>query len=221
MKHSLRILSLCLISVLALSACTYKPPANSSTSGNKNNAVQSVTSAALHTPKALSEDKTYTAVIEIADYGTIKILLDQKSAPISAANFAELARDGFYNGLTFHRIMKDFMMQGGCPLGNGTGNPGYSIKGEFAANGVENNLKHTRGAVSMARSNAPDSAGSQFFIVHETSSFLDGRYAVFGYVTEGMDVVDAVCNTAEPTDNNGTIPKASQPVITSITIHEA
>ncbi len=218
MKQTLRILSLCLVLMLALSACTYKPTTFTSGTDNQNGTKDNGT---LHTPAALDENKTYTAVIDLADYGTIKILLDQKSAPISAANFVELARDGFYNGLTFHRIMKGFMMQGGCPLGNGLGDPGYSIKGEFAANGVENNLKHTRGAVSMARSNAPDSAGSQFFIVHETSDFLDGNYAVFGYVTEGLDIVDAVCNTAEPTDNNGTIPKTAQPVITSITILEA
>lgn len=219
MKQTLRILSLCLILVLALSACTYKPTTfTSGTSENQNAAENNV---ALHTPAALDENKTYTAVIEVANYGTIKVLLDQKSAPISAANFVELARDGFYDGLTFHRIIEGFMMQGGCPLGNGTGNPGYSIKGEFAANGVENNLKHTRGAISMARSNDPDSAGSQFFIVHETTESLDGSYAVFGYVTEGMDVVDAVCTAAKPTDNNGSIAKAEQPVITSVTIIEA
>ena len=134
MKQTLRILSLCLILVLALSACTYKP--TTTTGANNQNTQTDVT---LHTPAALDENKTYTAVIEVANYGTIKVLLDQKSAPISAANFVELARDGFYDGLTFHRIIEGFMMQGGCPLGNGTGNPGYSIKGEFAANGVENN----------------------------------------------------------------------------------
>lgn len=161
---------------------------------------------------------TYYANIEIQDYGTITVKLDQKSAPITVANFVSLSESGFYNGLTFHRIIADFMMQGGDPNGNGTGGSDEKIVGEFSVNGYDNNLSHTRGAISMARSNDYNSASSQFFIVHQDSTFLDGQYAVFGYVTEGMDVVDAVCEEAIPIDNNGTIPSDEQPVITSITI---
>ena len=157
-----------------------------------------------------------TAVIDIKDYGKITIELDPTAAPITVANFKKLVNEGFYDGLTFHRIIKDFMMQGGDPLGNGTGGSEEEIKGEFSSNGVDNPLSHTRGAVSMARSMMPDSASSQFFIVHQDSIYLDGDYAVFGYVTEDMDVVDKVCNTAKPTDGNGSISASEQPVITSI-----
>ena len=163
---------------------------------------------------------SYTAVIEVADYGSITVELDGTAAPQTVKNFVSLAKDRFYNGLTFHRIIDGFMIQGGDPNGNGTGGSGKTIKGEFSANGVENNLSHTRGAISMARSNDYDSASSQFFIVHEDSLYLDGSYAVFGYVADGMEVVDAICAAAEPTDNNGSIAAASQPVITSITISE-
>ena len=159
-----------------------------------------------------------TAVIEIENYGSITLALDADAAPITVANFVSLAQSGFYDGLTFHRIMEGFMMQGGDPLGTGMGGADTKIKGEFKANGVNNPLSHTRGAISMARSQMPDSASSQFFIVHEDATFLDGNYAAFGYVTEGMDVVDAVCKDAKPIDNNGTIPKEAQPVIKSITI---
>lgn len=161
---------------------------------------------------------SYTAVIEVADYGTITIELDAAAAPKTVANFVSLVREGFYDGLTFHRIIDGFMIQGGDPNGDGTGGSDKTIPGEFSSNGVENNLSHTRGAVSMARSDDYDSASSQFFIVHEDSTYLDGNYAVFGYVTDGMDVVDAICAAATPTDNNGSIAPEEQPVITSITI---
>lgn len=162
----------------------------------------------------------YYADIQIQDYGTVTVELDADAAPITVENFVNLARSGFYDGLTFHRIMDGFMMQGGDPEGNGTGGSDTTIKGEFSANGVENNLSHTRGAISMARSSDYDSASSQFFIVQEDSTFLDGQYACFGYVTEGMDIVDEICESAQPTDDNGTIPADEQPVITSITIRE-
>lgn len=161
---------------------------------------------------------TYYADIDIKDYGTITVKLDQESAPITVENFVSLAESGFYDGLTFHRIIENFMMQGGDPNGNGTGGAEKQIAGEFTANGYENNLSHTRGAISMARSNDYNSASSQFFIVHKDSPYLDGQYAVFGYVTEGLDVVDAVCEKAVPTDANGTIASEDQPVISSITI---
>ena len=161
---------------------------------------------------------THHAEIDIQDYGTITVELDGDAAPITVQNFMDLANDGFYDGLTFHRIIAGFMMQGGDPNGNGTGGSENTIKGEFSANGVENSLSHTRGAISMARSQAYDSASSQFFICHADSTFLDGQYACFGYVTDGMDVVDAVCEAAQPTDDNGTIPADSQPVITAVRI---
>lgn len=157
--------------------------------------------------------------ITIKDYGTITVELDGDAAPITVANFLELAESGFYDGLTFHRIMEGFMMQGGDPLGTGGGGSSKTIKGEFSANGVENSLSHTRGAISMARSNAMNSASSQFFIVHQDSQFLDGQYACFGYVTEGIEVVDAVCESQYPfIDGNNTIEKDSQPVIESIKV---
>ena len=162
--------------------------------------------------------KKYFADIKIQDHGTITIELDTESAPITTDNFIKLAEDGFYDGLTFHRIIEGFMMQGGDPDGNGTGGSENTIEGEFSENGHDNALSHTRGAVSMARSNDYNSASSQFFIVHEDSTFLDGQYAVFGYVTEGMDIVDEICTTAQPADGDGTIPADAQPVMSSVTI---
>ena len=126
------------------------------------------------------------------DGGIIDIELNEEVAPITCENFKKLVNQGFYNGLTFHRVIPGFMIQGGCPLGNGTGGPGWNIKGEFAANGVNNPLKHTYGVLSMARSMMPDSAGSQFFIMTSDSPHLDGQYAAFGKVLEGMDVADAI-----------------------------
>ena len=161
------------------------------------------------------------ADITVANYGTITVELNRDEAPITVDNFVQLAGNGFYDGLTFHRIMEGFMMQGGDPLGNGTGGSGINVTGEFSANGVDNQISHTRGTISMARSSDPDSASSQFFIVHEDSTFLDGQYAGFGYVTEGMEYVDAICADAQPTDNNGTIPADQQPVIESIVIRNS
>lgn len=119
----------------------------------------------------------------------------EEIAPITVKNFISLVSKGFYDGLTFHRVIKGFMIQGGCPEGTGTGGPGYHIKGEFAANGVDNTLKHLRGVLSMARAMDPNSAGSQFFIMHQDSPHLDGQYAAFGKVIEGMEVVDAIADT--------------------------
>ena len=134
------------------------------------------------------------AIIEINKFGTIEVELYKDVAPITVDNFIKLVNKGFYNGLTFHRIIKGFMIQGGCPKGNGTGGPGYSIKGEFLANGVDNPLKHTRGVISMARAMDPDSAGSQFFIMHKDAPHLDGQYAAFGKVVSGIEVVDAIAS---------------------------
>lgn len=167
------------------------------------------------------EDTEGTKVeITIKDYGTIKISLDAEAAPLTVENFLKLTKEGFYDGLTFHRIMNGFMMQGGDPEGNGTGGSDETIKGEFAENGVDNLLSHTRGAISMARSQDYDSASSQFFIVHEDSTYLDGQYAAFGYVTEGMDVVDKICETVPAIDQNGTVLPENQPVIESMKIME-
>ena len=134
------------------------------------------------------------AIIEVEKFGTIEVELNKDAAPITVDNFVKLVNKGFYNGLTFHRIIRGFMIQGGCPKGNGTGGPGYSIKGEFSANGVNNPIKHDRGVISMARAMDPNSAGSQFFIMHQAAPHLDGQYAAFGKVIKGIEVVDAIAS---------------------------
>ena len=136
--------------------------------------------------------KTFT--IEMMDGSLMKGELYEDVAPVTVENFVKLAREGFYNGLKFHRVILGFMIQGGCPLGNGTGGPGYTIKGEFASNGIANDLKHERGVISMARAMDPDSAGSQFFIMVDDAPYLDGQYAAFGKVTEGMETADTIVN---------------------------
>lgn len=151
--------------------------------------------------------------IKIKDYGTIKLELDPNEAPITVENFMKLVNEKFYDGLTFHRIIEGFMMQGGDPRGDGTGGSEEHIKGEFKSNGVNNNISHKRGVISMARSGNPNSASSQFFICHQDSEFLDGEYAAFGHVTEGQDVVDKVCTSAEVIDGNGTVAAGKKPVI--------
>lgn len=156
--------------------------------------------------------------INVKDYGVIDVELDADSAPITVTNFINLANNGFYNGLTFHRIIEGFMIQGGDPEGNGTGGSTTTIKGEFSSNGVTNNISHKRGVISMARSSNPDSASSQFFIVQQDATYLDGEYAAFGHVTKGMDVVDKIAKDAKTSDSNGTIAKEEQPVIESITV---
>ena len=156
--------------------------------------------------------------ITVKEYGTIEVALDEEAAPLTVENFLKLTEEGFYDGLTFHRIIDGFMIQGGDPKGNGTGGSDETIKGEFSENGVENPLSHTRGAISMARSQDYDSASSQFFIVQEDSTYLDGQYAAFGYVTEGMDVVDKICEDVSVEDQNGTVLPENQPVIESIKV---
>ncbi len=169
---------------------------------------------------SLDLSKTYIADIVVKDYGTIEVELDPKEAPLTCENFIELANEGFYDNLTFHRIMKGFMIQGGDPNGDGTGGSEKTVKGEFSSNGVENSLSHERGVISMARSSDKDSASSQFFICDADDPFLDGDYAAFGKVIKGMDVVDKIADDAKPTDNNGSISKDEQPVIETITIKE-
>ena len=206
----------CALLIFAMAGCsngnkTYSLSENSSSSTSSDSSSSETSS---------SFQQTDSCAIEVANYGTITVGLDANAAPITVENFKKLVNDGFYNGLTFHRIISDFMIQGGDPNGDGTGGSPETIKGEFVANGVNNSLKHTRGAISMARSSDNDSASSQFFIVHKTSDnntrSLDGKYACFGYVTDGMEVVDKICENVKPTDNNGTVEKADQPVITSI-----
>jgi len=175
---------------------------------------------AVHNKTAYSNTADCYADIDIEGYGVVTVALDGESAPETVKNFVTLAESGFYDGLTFHRIIDGFMIQGGDPNGDGTGGAETTITGEFSANGIENNLSHTRGAVSMARSDDYDSASSQFFIVQQDSTYLDGNYAVFGYVTSGMDIVDEICANAEPIDDNGLISTDEQPVIRSIQIHE-
>jgi peptidyl-prolyl cis-trans isomerase B (cyclophilin B) len=163
--------------------------------------------------------KTFT--IEMKDGGIMKGELYEDIAPKSVANFEKLANEGFYDGLIFHRVIPGFMIQGGCPDGTGMGGPGYTIEGEFSANDVENNLSHTRGVISMARkATGYDTASSQFFICHQDSQFLDGNYAAFGIVTEGMEVVDAICDSVKPYDENGSVNPGDQPVIEYIKLIE-
>lgn len=160
------------------------------------------------------------ALITVKDYGNIKLELDADNSPITVTNFINLVNKKFYDGLTFHRIIKGFMIQGGDPNHNGTGGSDKTIKGEFSENGITNNISHKRGVISMARSNDMNSASSQFFIVHEDSTFLDGKYAAFGKVLEGMDVVDKIAETVRTTDENGTVEFKNQPVIESIRVVE-
>ena len=161
------------------------------------------------------------ALIKVKDYGEIKVELDSNNAPITVKNFIKLSQDGFYNGLTFHRIIDGFMIQGGDPLKNGTGGSSETIKGEFKNNGVNNTISHKRGVISMARSNDNDSASSQFFIMHKDNTSLDGNYAAFGKVISGIEVVDKIEeNVSKFGDKNGLIPDDKQPVIEYIRIIE-
>ena len=173
-------------------------------------------------PAAESAAETFQTVrhaeITVKDYGVIKLELDEGTAPITVANFIKLAQSGFYDGLTFHRIMDGFMIQGGDPKGNGTGGADEKIRGEFLQNGDPNPISHVKGVISMARSQDPDSASSQFFITVADATFLDGGYAAFGRVTEGMEIAEQIAKDARPVDNNGTITPEQQPVIESIVI---
>ena len=158
------------------------------------------------------------AEMEIEGYGTVSLELDGDTAPVTVQNFMDLANAGFYDGLTFHRIIDGFMIQGGDPEGNGTGGSGTNITGEFASNGYVNNIAHVKGVISMARAQDPNSASSQFFIMVADAPHLDGEYAAFGHVTEGQDIVDKIAADAQPLDDNGTIAAEDQPVIKSVKI---
>lgn len=218
MKKKFSFLLVLAVLVMGLSACGGSK--SDTTSETKATKAPKATETAEATKKP--ESKTtdtkgkHHVKIKVKDYGTIEVELDGDTAPITVANFVKLVNEKFYDGLTFHRIMSGFMIQGGDPLGNGTGGSDETIKGEFSSNGVENNISHKRGVISMARSSEPDSASSQFFIMHQDADYLDGQYAAFGKVTKGMSVVDKICEDVTPTDGNGTVEKADQPVIESI-----
>ena len=235
-------LLLCVVmSALALSACgsadaedknnetgkttTTETSGGSGSSSGSSSSSSSSSSAAgsmSETLKEFSSDELLSGKhhveMDIQDHGTVVLELDADQAPISVTNFIDLAKQGFYNGLTFHRIINTQFVQGGDPLGNGTGGPGYTIKGEFAANGVNNTLSHTRGAISMARTSNFDGGGCQFFIMDADYTAFDGQYACFGYVTDGMDYIDEICNMTEMQDSNGTIAPQDQPVISEIRV---
>lgn len=218
MKKKFSFLLVLAVFVMGLSACGSSK--SDTTSETKATKAPKATETAEVTkePESKTTDTKgkHHAKIKVKNYGTIEVELDGATAPITVANFIKLVNEKFYDGLTFHRIISGFMIQGGDPLGNGTGGSDETIKGEFSSNGVENNISHKRGVISMARSSDPDSASSQFFIMHQDSTYLDGEYAAFGKVTKGMSVVDKICEDATPTDGNGTIEKADQPVIESI-----
>lgn len=166
--------------------------------------------------KSMYSSRKHHAQIVIKNYGTISLELDADMAPITVENFANLVNEGFYDGLTFHRIISGFMIQGGDPEGNGLGGSDKEIKGEFSANGVKNTISHTRGVISMARAQSYNSASSQFFIMHKDAPYLDGSYAAFGHVTEGIEIVDKICEDTKVEDSNGTVLKENQPVIEKI-----
>ena len=213
MKKFLSLLLSAMLIVAGLTSCgtdsTSGAEASSNTAGSKENSTEET--------KNMLTGKHHVE-IAVKDKGVIAVELDADTAPITVTNFVELANSGFYDGLTFHRIIEGFMIQGGDPKGNGTGGSDKNIKGEFAANGIKNDISHERGVISMARSSAYDSASSQFFIMHKTSTHLDGQYAAFGHVTSGMDIVDDLAENTPVSDNNGTVLKANQPVIESIKV---
>ncbi|MBR5314870.1 MAG: peptidylprolyl isomerase [Clostridia bacterium] len=182
--------------------------------------VVAMTSCAKESDAGLTEE-SYTIEIEIENYGTITAVLDAKTAPITVENFLKYVKEGYYNGLTFHRIIEGFMMQGGDKNGDGINNEGTpTIKGEFYYNNVPNDISHTRGTLSMARSSSYNSASTQFFIMHQDYTSLDGQYAAFGRVTKGIEIVDEICETAVVVDNNGSVPEGYRPVIKEIRIVE-
>ena len=191
------------------------------TSQEENNTEQNIVSNEENEESEVNDmysSGTHHAQIVIKDYGTISLELYADIAPITVSNFAKLVNDGFYDGLTFHRIIEGFMIQGGDPLGNGTGGSDENIKGEFAMNGVQNSISHVRGTISMARATSYNSASSQFFIMQEDTPSLDGQYAAFGKVTDGIEIVDKICEDTQVEDSNGTVLKENQPVIEKITM---
>ncbi len=205
------VLALIILASLAVGCTGKNPDQNENTPGSSTPEVQNTDNKGENT---VTNEKVY-ATIEMEDGGIIKLELYPEIAPQSVYNFVSLARKGFYDGLIFHRVISGFMIQGGDPEKTGMGGPGYHIKGEFAANGFKNDLKHTRGVISFARGPRPDSAGSQFFIMHQDAPHLDGNYAAFGMVIEGMDVVDRIASVRVNLSNNRPL---TDVVIKTITI---
>ena len=221
-KKLCTILAICLTAAAVLAGCGKQGQGSDPVPGGQSQGGEDAAGQQESSQPAAQEDEQLSGKhhvkINMKDLGTIEVELDADQAPITVTNFVNLAKDGFYDGLTFHRIIEGFMIQGGDPRGNGTGGSDQEIKGEFSLNGVDNTLSHTRGAISMARSTNPDSASSQFFIMHQDGTFLDGQYACFGYVTSGMEIVDEICENAVVIDDNGTVPAENQPVIESIEV---
>lgn len=221
MKKIISLMSILVLSLCLLTGCGSDKKDDKKTEETS----ETTTESTVDNQTATSDDSdellsgTHHVEINVKDYGTISVELYADIAPITVTNFINLAKSGFYDGLTFHRIIDGFMIQGGDPNGNGKGGSDQTITGEFAENGhQENNISHVRGTISMARAQDYNSASSQFFIVQSDSDFLDGQYAGFGTVTDGMDIVDQICKDASPIDNNGTIESSAQPVITSVTV---
>lgn len=208
-KKALMILLACLLLISGITGCAVSSTDEGVEAGSSKESGDEEEASELLTGK-------HYVNMNIKDKGTIKLELDADNAPITVTNFVKLVKEGFYDGVTFHRIINGVMMQGGDPTGTGTGGSGEKIKGEFASNGVENPLSHTRGAISMARTDMPDSANSQFFIVQQDYTSWDGNYAVFGYVVEGMDIVDDICENTTGQDYNGVVPEENRPVIESM-----
>lgn len=223
MRKISSILMTVLLGALCLTGCG---STDNNTAADKNVSSAAVSSPAADADSNVASDNEDSDLlsgkhhikIKVKDYGTISVELDADVAPITVTNFVDLAKDGFYDGLTVHRIISGFMIQGGDPLGNGTGGSDKTIKGEFSENGVENSISHVRGTISMARSQDYDSASSQFFIMHKDNPGLDGQYAAFGTVTKGMEVVDKICEDTQVEDENGTVAAENQPVIKSIKV---
>lgn len=220
----LGIAAVCIVAVAGLACGAFFLIKNNKGSANANSESSEVNleadgSTQSSTAQTEPEFKaTQHAKIEIKNYGTVSLELYGEEAPITVNNFVKLANSGFYNGLTFHRIISGFMIQGGDPKGDGTGGSDETIKGEFSENGVQNRILHTRGTISMARSSENNSASSQFFIMQQDATHLDGSYAAFGRVTSGLEIVDKICEDTPVTDSNGTVLANNQPVITSVTV---
>lgn len=211
MKKLITMIALTCLCTVSLLGCSNKK----SNEGPVNTADQTA-EVATATPALTGK---HHVEIDVNNYGTIKVELDADVAPITVANFLELARNNFYDGLTFHRVINGFMIQGGDPNGNGTGGSANTIKGEFSSNGYENSISHVKGTISMARTAIDkDSASSQFFICQEDAVYLDGDYAGFGKVTSGLDIVDKIAKETKVEDNNGTVLKENQPVINTIKV---
>lgn len=224
-KQMIGMTAILLIALVFSVGCGKEQSENTSKKENTNLGNTDVSSASKSTETEEDDDLNQEMLsgkhhveIKIRDYGTIKVELDADTAPVTVTNFVNLAKEGFYDGLTFHRVISGFMIQGGDPKGNGTGGSDQTITGEFSANDVKNDISHVRGTISMARAQAYDSASSQFFIVHRDSTYLDGQYAGFGTVTEGMEVVDKICENTPVQDQNGTVESTSQPVIESVIV---